>query len=70
MARGIDTVIIPVAPYTENGQLYIPLNVVAHYNGMHLLTDRCGGALMTGADTDVLTPDEISRLLRELNRVI
>lgn len=70
VARGIDTVIIPVAPYTENGQLYIPLNVVAHYNGMHLLTDRCGGALMTGADTDALTPDEISRLLRELNRVI
>ena len=70
VAMGIDTVIVPVAPYIENGQLWIPLHVVAYYNGMQFLSDRYGRALITPADVEKLPDETVRRMLNELDRAI
>ena len=70
VSMGIHTVVIPVAPYQSDGQLYIPLNVVAHFGGMNLLTDQYGRALMTPAAVDGLSEEDITKLLNALDRAI
>ncbi|MGN1444795.1 MAG: stalk domain-containing protein [Eubacteriales bacterium] len=70
VSMGIHTVVIPVAPYLSDGQLYIPLNVVAHFGGMNLLTDQYGRALMTPASVDGLSDEDITKLLNALDRAI
>lgn len=70
VAMGVHTVIIPVAPYMENGQLYVPLNVVAYYNGLNLLTDNYGRALMTSADIASLSDEDIGKILNELDKSV
>ncbi len=62
VAFGIHTVILPVAPYMENGQLYIPLNATAHYLGYHYADAENGCAIIT--PTPIEHPDSITELIR------
>ncbi|MBO4870010.1 MAG: hypothetical protein J5585_09905 [Clostridia bacterium] len=48
--RGGDVYRIPVAPFVEDGVLYVPLNAVAHIAGLNCSQNDLGVAIITAAD--------------------
>ena len=61
VAFGIHTVILPVAPYMENGHLYIPLNAVAHYLGYQYAEDDSGCVIIT--PMELTDPESVLKLI-------
>lgn len=63
VAYGIHTIVIPSAPYMENGHLYIPLNAVAHFMGYQYAENVSGCVIITRKDID--DSDSILNLVLE-----
>lgn len=50
VAYGIHTIVLPIAPYIENGRLYIPLNAVAHFLDYQYAENDSGCVIITRKD--------------------
>ena len=48
--RGGDVYMIPVAPFVEDGVLYVPLNAAAYIAGLNYSQNDLGVAIISAAD--------------------
>ena len=69
-ALGIDTLVIPVAPYILNGQLYVPLNAVAFAFDMSYASDECGRAIISPLPMQDMDDEALGKLLNALGKSI
>ena len=69
-ALGIDTLVIPVAPYISNGQLYVPLNAVAFAFDMSYASDECGRAIISPLPMQDMDDEALGKLLNALGKSI
>jgi hypothetical protein len=63
---GIDTCIIPVAPFMENGVLYVPLNAAAYVADLHYYANGTSAILSPKAETP--EGEDARRLFEALKR--
>ena len=65
---GIDTCIIPVAPFMENGVLYVPLNAAAFVADLHYHSSPDGTSAILSPKAEAPEGEDGRRLFEALER--